>query len=116
MTDVQQWLEERRTIREATTEDWEHDPEEDGTNFWAGGGRSDFHLTVADAAFAVDAHEEFPKALAVIEAVLDKHKPAVDVPGVCDECSILSADVPLFEPYPCATVRVMEEAKAKAEA
>lgn len=108
MTDtVKSWIEERRAIRSYTTEAWEHDRHEDGGNFWAGGGRSDFHLTVDDAAFCVDAHRNFPSALDALNAVLELHvKETGGTPdgGVADVCSCGVSY------WPCPTVQAIEGA------
>lgn len=72
------YINERVRIHDAATGGWEHDPEEDGGTFWAGLGRSDFHLNTEDAAAAVDAHNESPKAWAALKAVLEMCDPKYD--------------------------------------
>lgn len=118
MTDtVKSWIEERREVREATTEAWEHDAIKDGGNFWTGGGRSDFHLTVDDAAFCVDAHRNFPRALDALNKVLELHVPETEYgPDYysgkypCVECNLSDQEGLHPTLWPCATVQAIEGA------
>lgn len=113
MTDqIKQWLQDRRDTHANTTGCWEHDATEDGTNFWAGGGRSDFHLTVADAAFCVDAHNvAVPALLDALGKALELHKPINGFVGDPShwECNVCG-DERGPKPYPCPTVRAIADA------
>lgn len=104
------WIKERRRIHDAATGGWECD-EEDGGNFWTGGGRSDFHLTPDDARSAVDAHNTLPAALTMIEKVLEVHKETAHGEcTTCVECVYDDGYEADFSPveYPCPTVRAIE--------
>lgn len=118
MTDLEAWMEERRSIhakaalkakceshRGMVSTVWSGaapdgeplDDRESVAESWPEGGEA-----------IADALNSLPQALDVIDAVLAKHRPASEVPGVCEECSKLMEDVPLFVPYPCPTVSVMK--------
>lgn len=119
MTDLTEWLKERRTIHDAATEDaarvlWEHDdPEGESPNENFEDEPKWERERLKQAAQAVlessDAHNTLPTLLTAVEKVLERHHWERDEYGcwTCRFCSHIQQAKIL---YPCATVRTVEGA------
>ena len=126
MTDVQAWLDQGKTLADQATEGpwfaspFEHDPvwgsvvtggvddhDEDCPPCIEAGSRK-------DAEFIADARTRLPQALAVIQAVLDLHKPEEydgyphSPDGVM--CAVCLTEYDEYEEWPCPTVRAIQDA------
>lgn len=118
MSDLNEWLKERRTIHDAAgREQWEKRLHEYDYQVWAVGTYDDVPVSHGsprpDADAIVDAHNTLPPLLPAVEKVLELHKETVH-----GECAIRFECVyddgfereysPL--PWPCPNVRAIEGA------
>lgn len=124
MSDLNEWLKERRTIHEAATEGpWKQDEEDGvrGVDLYTNAEDEEFEdrwerrdadirtWDADDATAIVDAHNTLPTLLTAVEKVLELHHWERDEYGcwTCRFCSHIQQAKIL---YPCATVRTVEGA------
>ncbi|TSI11956.1 hypothetical protein [Brevibacterium aurantiacum] len=124
MTDVNEWLKERRRIHDAATEgpwEWQSQsmPAMNGAA-WnlrradAPGIKmsvSEYQHGPGNADAIVDAHNNLPALLTAVEKVLELHEPINGLVGDPShwECNVCG-DERGPKPYPCPTVRAIEGA------
>lgn len=122
MTDtVKAWIKERRQAHAfSTTGPWVQDEDEGilGLDVYTDAGSesapdrwerqaADIRTEDADDAhFIVDAHNNLPRSLDALNAVLELHRRAVDIFEPSEFCAACSTDQRTVE-YPCATVRAI---------
>lgn len=117
MTDVTEWIKERRRIHNAAAEGpwWSTRDLQPATVFAGDGSADDLAVLTtfehSDATAIVDAHDTLPSLLAAVEKVLELHKPVESLHGdyLCSTCAERD-NCTVAMVWPCPTVRAVERA------